>query len=382
MNRIFICGAFNFPRGGASSNYVQYFGMALQKCGYEVHIVTTKNKEYSGTNYKDLVIDEIKYRNSRILHYFDFKTGARNAVLDCIRSYGINKNDILILYSHNLWFHKRIKSFCIGKKIKVGAVVVEYFSKEQFGCKLDFIFYDILTRKVLPQYDFVFPISTYIERKLSGGRAKQMVLPIMADPYEYAYMEKYVEGTRKFIFPAKGRMKDALENMVLAIRDILCDTTADAEFHFCGVKEKAIREIMQVPESQDLDKRIVLHGWLDYAELIKLYQEMHFLLLARETNEMTKANFPSKVPELLCYGVIPIASKVGDYTEYYLIDGRNSLLITGCEVETIKGAIEQAMQFDDDNLKRLSQAARKTACNLLNYEIWQPKIGEFLETIE
>ena len=46
MNRVFICGAFNFPRGGAASNYVQYLGMALKECGYQVHIVSTKNKEY------------------------------------------------------------------------------------------------------------------------------------------------------------------------------------------------------------------------------------------------------------------------------------------------------------------------------------------------
>lgn len=382
MNRVFICGAFNFPRGGASSNYVQYFGMALKECGYEVHVVTTRNKDYHENSFKGLHIDEVEYRSGKLKHYYDFKTGAKKAVLDCLKTYQVGKGDTVIVYSHNLWLHEGIQAWCRRKGIKVGAVVVEYFSKQQFDSNLDYQQYNKLTKKVLPKYDFIFPISTYIEKKLSDGRARQLVLPIMADPYEYEYKEKPIDGTRKFIFPAKGKMKDALENMILAIDEILRDPYVDVEFHFCGVKERAIREIIQIPGTQKIDRRIILHGWLDYCDLVKLYQKMHFLLLARDTNEMTKANFPSKVPELLCYGVIPIASEVGDYTDYYLKDEENSLLISGCNVETIENAIIRAIQLKDKDLRMLSNNARRTACELLSYPVWVTRIKEFLENIE
>lgn len=41
---------------------------------------------------------------------------------------------------------------------------------------------------------------------------------------------------------------------------------------------------------------------------------MCFMLLARTTSFMTIANFSSKVPEVMSYGIVPIANKVGDYT--------------------------------------------------------------------
>lgn len=236
MNRVFICGAFNFPRGGAASNYVQYFGMALKECKYEVHIVTTKNEEYGELNYKGLIIDEIKYRTGRIKHYMDFITGAKKSILKCMIQNQVGNDDIVLVYSHNFWLHKGVQSFCQKKGIKVGAIVVEYFSKEQFSGKYEYLKYNKLMKKIMPNYDFILPISTYIEEKLSGGKAKQLVLPIMADPHEYEYKDKVVNDTRKFIFPAKGKMKDALENMVLAIGEVLRNSVTDVEFHFVVLK--------------------------------------------------------------------------------------------------------------------------------------------------
>ena len=86
MNRVFICGAFNFPRGGAASNYVQYFGMALRECGYEVHIVSIRNSEYSSPIYKGLIIDEVEYRLGKLGHYIDFKSGLNKAIINCLKA--------------------------------------------------------------------------------------------------------------------------------------------------------------------------------------------------------------------------------------------------------------------------------------------------------
>lgn len=378
MHRVFICGAFNFPRGGAASNYIQYFGMALRDCGYEVHVVTTRNREYVGAEYKGMIIDAAEYRSGKIRHYLDFKTGAQKVILNELKQFEVGENDIVIVYSHNLWLHEAVQNHCKKNQIRVGAVVVEYFSENDLKKKWEYKKYDKLTKKILPDYDFLFPISTYIEKKLTGGSARQMVLPIMADPFEYEYHEKQFGSTKKFIFPAKGMMKDALENMLLAIGQVLQDQTLNVEFHFCGVKETVLRETLKVSNSESLDRRIVVHGWLEYDELVELYQEMQFLLLAREVNEMTKANFPSKVPELLCYGVIPIASRVGDYTKYYLNDN-NSIIIDGCDVKNIYDAIYKTFALSEERMRGLSASARETAEKAFNYRCWRLKLEKFLK---
>ena len=117
MRRIFICGSFSFPRSGATSNYVQYFGMALKECGYEVHIVSLKNSEFRWSRYKDLFIDEIRYRTGKFMHYMDFKTGLNRATMKCLTTQDMRDNDIVIVYSHNLWLHQSVRRFCKKKKV-------------------------------------------------------------------------------------------------------------------------------------------------------------------------------------------------------------------------------------------------------------------------
>lgn len=382
MNRVFICGAFNFPRGGAASNYVQYFGMALRECGYEVHIVSIRNSEYSSPIYKGLIIDEVEYRLGKLGHYIDFKSGLNKAIINCLKAQKTGKGDIVIVYSHNLWLHKSVQFFGKKNDVKVGAVVVEYFSREQFSKEIDYVFYNKLMKKIIPSHDFILPISTYIEKKLSGGHAKQMVLPIMADPYEYEYKEKVKDGIRRFIFPAKGKMKDALENMILAIHEVLYELEVNVEFHFCGVKKEEICKVLKISDEERLDPRIIVHEWLEYKNLVELYQKMNFLLLARDINEMTKANFPSKVPEVMCYGVIPIASRVGDYTKYYLVDGENSILMDGCSIEEIKRKIMGSILLDNVTMCKLSLQAYYTAQEKFYYKKWINKIEDFLKVIK
>lgn len=185
---------------------------------------------------------------------------------------------------------------------------------------------------------------------------------------------------RKFIFPALGKMKDALTSMVIAAQNILMLEDSRIEVHFCGVKKEKVAEILKI-RTEELDSRMVFHPWMEYDELIKLYNSMHFLLMARSESQMTKANFPSKVPELMTYGVVPLASRVGDYTEFYLINGYNSFVFDGCEVNTITETMKKCLSLTDEELRCLSRNARVTVEKKFCYKAWVNPIKEFLESI-
>lgn len=385
MRRVFVCGHFNFPRGGATSNYIQYFGAALTMAGNEVHLITTKNKEYCQSDeYKGIHIHEIKFDDRKIASYIDFKTGLKNKIITVLQQLKPTSKDIIVIYSHNLWLHKALQKYGRENCVKVGSIVVEYFSSEDYKngrFDLEYIKNRFLNLHVIPYEDFVFPISSYICDKFSNGIAKQMVLPIMADPYEFQYIPKEVCDTKRFIFPANGKMKDALCNMVLAIMSVLKNEQLDVEFHFCGIKEKDLRRYANLNQSQTLDKRIIIHKWLEYDELVELYKKMHFLLLARDVTEMTKANFPSKVPELMCYGVVPIVSRVGDYTKYYLENGKDCIVMNGSSVSIISDAIYYGYHLTNEQYKRMSNNARKLAEDRFWYGVWAEKIDTFMEKL-
>ena len=93
---------------------------------------------------------------------------------------------------------------------------------------------------------------------------------------------------------------------------------------------------------------------------------------------MTRANFPSKVPEVMCYGIIPIVSKVGDYTDIYLKDGKNSIIFEGCSAQACLEALRRAINMSQTEKENLSQGARKCAENDFFYQKWEKRISDFI----
>lgn len=107
------------------------------------------------------------------------------------------------------------------------------------------------------------------------------------------------------------------------------DERRKVRFHFTTLKPNKLIEAANCSEEafNKLSGVLVFHGRLEYAELLELYQNMDYLFLAREKNIITESNFPSKVPEMLVYGVIPVCSDVGDYTKLYLENDVNAIIL-------------------------------------------------------
>lgn len=379
---MFICGDVTFPRGGASANYIQYLGMALTECGYEVHIISTKNKSYKETTLNDMYIDPYVYSKNKIIRYLEYWAGAEKKIISILKKYNVNNHDLIVMYSQKAILGWALRKFAKKRKVKLGASVVELFEKKDITSKKiswNYFQYKILIEKEYSKFDFLFPISTYIEAKYKNYGIKQLVLPILADPYEYIYEPKSF-SSKKIIFPALGKMKDSLENMIWAIDAVLKEKKDSVEIHFCGIKREQVARILKIGVNE-IDKRIIFHGWMEYRELVELYNQMHFLLIARPDSQMTRANFPSKVPEVMTYGIIPLASQVGDYTELYLKNGYNSFTFEGCSVEVIKNIIYKCIDLSENEVKRLSDNARKTVVEKFYYRQWTQKIKSFLQEL-
>lgn len=103
-------------------------------------------------------------------------------------------------------------------------------------------------------------------------------------------------------------MKDALYEMLVAFSILSNAELMQIELHTCGIKNSVIKEMLDNAQYDKLQPILHVHGWMKYDELIELYQNMNFLILARKTSQMTLANFPSKVPETMGFGIVPVVS--------------------------------------------------------------------------
>lgn len=379
--RIIICGLFKYPRGCAAANYIQYLTDALILGGYDVTIVCNINPEYSGEK-------QFKYRGAKIIEIMSKEhQEIINRILNgklfkerfyrLLKTLKMSERDAVIssdgemLRDPIMRLHREIG-------FKNISYLVEWFPKEHYSSpkRGDEAYRRFFSNGEL---DLIFPISHYIADRFVNRKAKVVVLPIMADKAEYKYAPKR-DGKYQFILPAIGMMKDALEEMLLGLADLSTEELQQFDFHITGVKEEKVREIL----GNSWDKvrtALIFHSWMQYDALIDLYRKCHYLLLARETNQMTLANFPSKVPETMTYGIVPVCSEVGEYTQYYLQDNVNSLVFNGCSKGDCVAAVRRALNIPFEQYQILSSNARKCVEERFDYHNWVETIQGSIESL-
>ncbi|SFT02982.1 glycosyltransferase family 4 protein [Paenibacillus sp. BC26] len=381
--RIFLFGFLNYPRGSAAANYTQYLSNALKEAQYDVYLITNINEEFKlqeqegFMSYNAIKIIPFHISKRRILRRLEFEYGKGRILVNILKKHNLTSEDIVLLYSPDLYVHREVLKYKEQVGFKTACVATEWFPTSAFKSRREGKAYHTYFDQFLPRHDLLFPISSYIQNHLIEKNCNTMRLPIMADVHEHPIGTKSFDKI-KFIFPGNGLMKDAIEVILKSFCKLAPNDKKRVELHLCGVKEEQIESLLTSQEYENLKEILVIHKWMQYKELIALYQAMHFLVLAREENQMTLANFPSKVPEVMCYGVIPIVSRVGDYTKYYLEDNVNALIFDGCEIDLCFEQICKALSMTQDEILELSAKARECVENKFDYRNWVGKIHHAL----
>lgn len=384
MNRIFICGYFNFPRGGAAANYVQSLAKVFLTLGKKVIVISNRNPNFffTGNEYQRIEVEDVHLREDKLGHYFDFNFLIGKYYKEKLTKYSVDSSDLLIAYSRDPFILNSVLK--TGKKVgaKTGVCLVEWFEKKDYSrwlFNIDYWKAQIAFYRTNFIFDYIFPISTYIEDYYRKRNCRTFRLPCLVDTEEYEYIEKSLHDKRIFIFPGNGKMKDALEETIRAFSLLNDEEASKIDFHVCGIGNM----VKQIIKEHNLENspagKIIIHDWMPYEELVDLYRRAHFMILARDISRMTLANFPSKIPETLSYGIIPICSRVGDYTKLYLEDGENSLIMDGCDVNTILHGIRRALAMTKQEIIDYSNRCRITAETKFDYRRWVKPLENFFE---
>lgn len=384
--RVFLCSHQRFPRGDAGANYLQYLGLALKEAGYEPVMVSEKGRRdwcrctQGRLFYRGLELVIPTGASSKIgIALEDRYTGWIPYARE-IEAMHPTREDVLLIYTHKRWFAAGLRRYAGFRGMKAVITPVEYLMPTSFsgGEKgAEYKRYSKLVEREIPKYDVVLPISNYLAQVFRDKGKECRVIPIMADVDEYnETFHKDFSGKRKLVFPARGAMKDDVEGMLRSLAELEDDILGNIEFHithFNNGRERihiAMESIEDPRKKALLENALVYHERLEYGDLVELYRDMHFLLLIREKNQQMLAGFPSKLPETMAFGIVPIATEMGDYAQFYLRDGVDSILIREQGVEACTAAIARALRMDDEALRQMSYAAYTTARERFDYHNW------------
>lgn len=382
MSRVFIQVYCEYPHGGALSNFIQNLSKAILNAGYEVILLTDINKEYA---LADIITasspvtvipvvaskNEEEYRRQK-------QTGFCDERLGILKKYKITKEDlVMIFWLKSEYFLERL--FELEKEIGFKSIcgVLEFYDVEDYKTEEKYRKDVYIEREVYLCADAILSVSEYVDQYYMKKGLSVYRFPPMIDsgeyPVTYKPMDKY-----KFIIPSQ---KDSLKAMLTAFITLDDIERNNIELHLCGVNAEAVKAMLTETEWEKLMHFSVIHSWLKYDELIELYQQMHFMVVARNKCQRTLANFPSKVPEAMTYGVVPIASDVGDYTKYYLRNEFDSIFVEGDSSEKIREALIKAISLSDGEYKVYMENAKKTARGKFDYHMWVPKVREMLKNV-
>lgn len=385
--RLFILSSGYYPRGGATANYLQYLAMSTKEAGYYPTIIAPINPEFAeelelhNNTYQGIRVLGLTVRENKILRHISAKRDMIEQKEAILVRENIGNKDIVYVSGANKDTFSHLLRLREKYHFKLTTGVLELFEEKDFECRFRHYYYQrywYTISNLIPRCDMVFPISTFIKDFYESKGTSTFIIPPLTEVRDETSKEQL---TYKFVLPANGKMKDNLESMICAFLNLSDQELSRVELHLCGISEEKLRSVVNKQEWNRLKKIVIIHKWMKYDELEKMYKEMHYLLLARDICQMNLANFPSKVPETMAYGIVPIASRVGDYTELYLRDGENSFIIKDSKVEQVTEAVHKAISISYDEYKNMSKAARGCVYKCFDYRTFSAQLKDVLDSL-
>lgn len=380
MRRVFIQAYCGYPHGGALANYVENLAKTIIYAGYEVILVTDISKEYDGCSsigFRPLIhVEPVMPSENEEILLRQRKTGYCRERLGVLEEYEVTKDDrVIVLALRNEIFLEKLFDYRDEVGFKVICGVLELFTEEHYKTTEEYQDYIHIRDEVYLRGDAMLTVSSYIVQYYTEKGMTMYLLPPIIDYSDYEMKPKEMDKYR-FIIPGR---KDSFRAMIDAFSSLKGEEIDHLELHLCMVNEEIVKAMMEEAECKKLMQYTVIHEWMNYEELINLYQQMHFLVIARDICQRTLANFPSKVPECMALGIVPIVSDVGDYTRLYLSNGKDSIFIEGDSVGKIRDAVRFALSLSEAAYKEYSENARVTVQEQLDYHLWITTVREMLE---
>lgn len=381
--RIFICTDTDYPKLDAASNYVANMAKSLGMAGLDVYLISLDRSCSTATQINvewgkaDLfsyvaiphcIVNKVETLKSRIL--------CGRKMISLLEQMKCSKDDVLITYLYKAKTNNDIVSWAKKKKIDIYATVVEWFEgkfREQEKCFAQY-----------GRCSGVIAISRNIEEYFKRLGLKTMILPPMVDMSQKSLKVQSSNNKINFLYTGNFVGKDDMRVMLEALALLSDDMRSTIEFHVTRFDSEALKKAAGINEEiWNIIKDVVIaHGEVTVDELGRLLMNADYLPIARQVNRTTISNFPSKVPEAMAFGIVPIMTLVGDCANDYLTDGVDSILFDECTPECCAKAFERAVSIacDEDGKKYLE--LRKEAYNIVvrRFDIvnYSSQLAEFL----
>jgi hypothetical protein len=387
MKKIVLCGDFSYPNGSASANYINSIATLFYNIGYKPIVISQKSIQFDKSSIPTFIdFFELPNLTGGLLRFVQLRFFFIKKIKKLINSIQFDNHDLILAYSLTPSILKTILSISKKRKLKTITFVVEWFNKSHYRLSYFsphyFIFF-ISFFIYYPKFDYIFSVSNKIHNHFYKMNKNSFNLPYLhINNNRLTLLDKTFQGKYRIIVLGKDGEKNNITNLIYALSKFDLNTLNKFEFHFTNSNLKEINKSIWLKYNYILNTIFIRHNFLDNLLFQSLMNKCDFLYMIRPKTFSTTSNFPSKGPEALSLGKIPIASLVGDFENNYLSNNVDSIVVKDDSIDSIQEALQKLITLSQDDITKMSLNAYNNYINNFHVNTWEKSVKEFINDLD
>jgi Glycosyltransferase len=375
---------------------MRHFARGLTEAGARVRVISQNEPEggepnYLGIPYEGMMDGEGMHLGKKgLLSKTKWLTrwlGAAKRMAQRVEEIvGLEQVDVVIQYNLSWYALEPFNRLCRRRGVALVRDVVEWEGVSFFrGGFFNPLFIDaqVGMRFSIVRSEGVIGISEYLRNYYASRGVPAICVPAIIEiPEQMPKAGKKDEKEFNVVYLGQMAERDCPIEMVQAIRQVLIKGLP-VRFTIVGSKgEKGVAGKARVISETDkyLRGKVEFLGRVSDEDVIRILTTADALLLVRPDDVVTRAAFPTRLPEYLTSGTPVIITGVGDIPKY-LRDGIDGMVIGSCTPEAIAERIEMLMNMPDRG-RRIAEGGFECAKKNFDYKSRTKEILEFIETLK
>ncbi len=288
-------------------------------------------------------------------------------------------SDIKYIICYNLHAVPLAKILGFAKKnnIKVICDCTEWYDNKLALNPIKFIkFVDtqFCMRFLQKKCDGMIAISTYLENYYKKHIDNIIVVPPLVDVTEEKWQQSADQNEKdKITFVYSGQPGDTKDKIGQIVESFLhTEKTEFCKFKVVGITEEDFYKTYPsfAQRKEQISAFVEFCGRVSHVQSILELKKADYSIFIRDRSRKNMAGFPTKFVESYTSGVNVIANEISDIKKYFP-EGIGSILIDNNDVDSIKSAIDKALECS-------VQGKRDCAYNPFDFREWKKVFEEFL----
>ena len=189
-----------------------------------------------------------------------------------------------------------------------------------------------------------------------------MRIPIVTAEEEIHTQKETIPEKVCFTYAGQPGAKDYLQVILYAFGRLEPELLRNVRLRIVGcTEEQLVSAGIPVQLLRQLKDNLKIYGRISQKEVVRLLRTTDFTMMMRsEQQRYAKAGFPTKVVESLANST-PIICNITSDLALYLEDGKNSLIVPECSVDSVAQVLRRAIQMSFQERQKMQKEACRTA---------------------